>query len=76
MNITHTNYNPKHNNKREIITWASGDGHIAKRLDYIMISNTRKYWINNVKRKRIANINRYYRRKIPPNGYNNETQEN
>ena len=39
-------------------------GNIKKQLDYIIISNKRKNWVNNAGTKGTANINNIYRRNI------------
>ena len=45
MNITNARYNPKNNNRQELITWGISGGKIEKHLDYIAISNKSKNWI-------------------------------
>ena len=64
FNATNIMYNPKNNDKGELIAWASGCGNVKKQLDYITISNKRKNWVKYVKTKGIDNTNQHYQHKI------------
>ena len=51
MYAMNTTYDPKNNERNELITWIGGDGDIKKQLDYILISEKQMNWVNNGKQK-------------------------
>ena len=59
-----TLFNPENNNKDALVTWISGGNNIKKQLDYVMISQKHKNWVNNARTKGIANINQLYQHRI------------
>ena len=64
VNVTNTFFNPKNDDKKNLVTWISGDGAIKKQIDYIMISGEHKNWVNNVRTKVIANTNQNFHHRI------------
>ena len=57
LTATNTIHIPKHRDRNNLITWASGDKTINKQLDYIMISKNMRTWLNYTKVKGTANTN-------------------
>ena len=55
---------PKNDDKHNLITWTSGDGGVGKQLDYILVNNKIKNWINCSKAKGTANPNSTKQHKI------------
>ena len=64
MAATNTIHPPKNAGKRYMTTWTSGDGNIQKQLDYILVSDNIKNWINYSKTKGTTNINSTNQREI------------
>ena len=64
LTATNTIHPPKNNDKENLIAWTSGGGKINKQLDYIMISNNMKNWLNFTKTKGTADINGANQHKI------------
>merc|ERR1712112_541752 len=57
LTAANTIHIPKMRDKKNLITWTSGDRKVNKQLDYIMISKNMRTWLNYAKVKGTANTN-------------------